>query len=65
MFHEKSIKNMLLSNDKLAAMDPSVVDTQNRIDIFHALCSDIGEFLDFGCGVFDLSQAEVNFESER
>lgn len=31
-----------------------MVDTQERVDVIHGLCADIGEFLDLGCGVLDL-----------
>jgi hypothetical protein len=31
-----------------------VVNTENHVDIFHGLCSDIGKFLDLGSGVLDL-----------
>jgi hypothetical protein len=43
-------------------LNTSVVNTENHVDIFHRLCSDIGKFLDLGSCILDLFVVEREVE---
>ena len=59
MSPQETVKSLLLSNSKLARLDAGMVDPQERIDIIHGLCADVGKFLDLGCGILDLIVSEL------
>ena len=56
MLLEESIKSILLANGKLARLNTRVVHTQEGVYVVHRLRTDIGEFLDFGSGILDLTR---------
>lgn len=43
-----------LSDAEFTGGDTGVVDTQDGVDVFHALCSDIGKLLNLVCGILNL-----------
>jgi len=55
---EESIERLLLANSKLARLNTRVIHTQEGVHVVHRLCTDVGEFLDFGSGILDLQCGE-------
>ena len=52
---EQPIKSLLLTDSELPRLNPRVVNTEERIDIVHGLGTDVGELLDLGRNVLDLT----------
>jgi hypothetical protein len=61
---EQTVECLLLSDFKLTRLDARMVDTKKCVDVIHGLCSDIGEFLDFGSGILDLGNDGVRKAKE-
>jgi hypothetical protein len=51
---QQFVENVLLSHVELATHNATVVDTENGIDILHALRADVSKLLDLGGSVLDL-----------
>lgn len=54
MLLEEAVESFLLADGELARLDSRVINTEERVDVIHRLCADVGELLDLGCGIFDL-----------
>jgi hypothetical protein len=59
---EELVENSRLSDLEITRLNTSVVNTENHVDIFHRLCSDIGKFLDLGSCILDLFVVEREVE---
>lgn len=59
---EELVEHLGLSDSHLSRNDAAVVDTENGIDVFHALRTDVCELLDLGGSVLDLLVGHVELE---
>ena len=53
MSPQETIKGLLLSDRELTGLDAGVVDPQERVDVVHGLCPDVGKLLYLGSSIFD------------
>lgn len=59
---DQLVEHFRLSDLELAVDDGSVVNTQNRINVLHRLCANIGELLDLGSRILDLVIGKLEVE---
>lgn len=52
---QQTVKCRLLSDSEFARLDARMVDTKQRINIIHGLCSNVSKFLNFGSSVLNLA----------
>ena len=54
MLFQQLVQLLGLADFEVTGSDGAVVDTEDRVDVFHRLSTDVGELLDLGGGVLDL-----------
>jgi hypothetical protein len=59
---EQALQNLLLTDLEGTADNSRVVDTQDRIDIVHALRPHVGQLLDLGGSILDLVVGHVQLQ---
>ena len=53
---QKPVQLFRFPNAEFATRDTRVVHPEHGVDVFHALCADVGELLDLVCCVLDLEK---------
>lgn len=57
---QKTVESLLLSNSELTRLDARMIDTKERVDIIHRLCTDICELLDLSGRILDLEHRKIS-----
>ena len=52
---QQSVQRLLLSDRKLSRLDSRVVNPQQRVNVVHGLRANVGQLLDLGRSILDLS----------
>jgi len=59
---QKLLQDLLVTDLQLTTVDSGMVDSQNSVDIVHALSPRVGQLLDLGGSVLDLLVGHVQLE---
>ena len=56
---EETLKRMAVTHFEFTTDNSRVIYSEDSVDVFHTLRSDVGQLLDLGCSVLDLANVST------